>query len=95
MTKTDIPQVAGSDHVALGIGFESDVSPLVDLKSAADSPRLAADFRDAGMSEEDIARVFYKNARRVVAPRFYLALGAALASALGARWWCWRAPASK
>ena len=59
-------QVAGSDHVALGIGFESGVSPLVDLKSAADSPRLASDLRDAGMSEEDIARVFYKNALRVL-----------------------------
>jgi membrane dipeptidase len=59
-------RVAGPDHVALGIGFEAGVSPLIDLNSAADSPRLAADLRDAGMSDEDIARVFYKNALRVL-----------------------------
>jgi microsomal dipeptidase-like Zn-dependent dipeptidase len=59
-------RVAGPEHVALGIGFEAGVSPLIDLKSAADSARLAADLHDAGMSDENIAGVFYENALRVL-----------------------------
>ena len=62
-------RVAGPEHVALGTGFEAGVSPVVDFESAADFPRLASALRAAGLSQEDIARVFHENAERVLCPR--------------------------
>jgi membrane dipeptidase len=62
-------RLAGPAHVALGIGFEAGVSPLLDFKSAADFPRLAGALRSAGLSQKDLARVFHENAERVLCAR--------------------------
>jgi membrane dipeptidase len=58
--------VAGPEHVALGIGFEAGVSPVVDFQTAADFPRLASALRAAGLSQKDVSRVFHENAERVL-----------------------------
>ncbi|HET9929995.1 MAG TPA: membrane dipeptidase, partial [Polyangiaceae bacterium] len=61
-------RVAGPDHVAIGSSFEDGVGPVADFKSAADYPRLARALSDAGLSQDVIERVFYKNALRVLCP---------------------------
>ncbi|HEY2734231.1 MAG TPA: membrane dipeptidase [Polyangiales bacterium] len=61
-------RVAGAEHVALGIGFENGVSPVVDFRSAEDFPRLAATLAKAGLDRDDIARIFYENAQRLLCP---------------------------
>lgn len=59
-------RVAGPEHVALGIGFEAGVSPVVDFETAADFPRLASALRSAGLSQTTVSRVFHENAQRVL-----------------------------
>ena len=59
-------RVAGPEHVALGIGFESGAGPVRDFGSAGDFPRLAVLLRAAGLSQPDVQRVFYGNALRIL-----------------------------
>ncbi|MET0792886.1 MAG: membrane dipeptidase [Polyangiaceae bacterium] len=59
-------RVAGPEHVALGIGFESGAGPVRNFGSARDFPRLAVLLRTAGLSQLDIQRVFYGNALRIL-----------------------------
>lgn len=61
-------RVAGPEHVALGIGFEAGVSPVLDFHDATDFPRLARALRAAGMTQEDVARIFHLNAERLLCP---------------------------
>ncbi len=61
-------QVAGSEHVALGTGFETGVGPVRDFLGAGDFPRLAVSLRLAGLSAPDVERVFYRNAQRILCP---------------------------
>ena len=59
-------RVAGAEHVALGIGFESGAGPVRDFESARDFPRLARALRAAGLRSVDVQRVFHDNAWRVL-----------------------------
>lgn len=61
-------RIAGSDHVALGTGFESGAGPVRDFLGAGDFPRLAMSLRSAGLSAADVERVFYRNAQRILCP---------------------------
>jgi membrane dipeptidase len=59
-------RVAGPDHVAIGSDFEGDIRPPAALASAAHFPKLAGALRKAGVSADQIERVFSKNALRVL-----------------------------
>ncbi|HEY3254254.1 MAG TPA: membrane dipeptidase [Polyangiaceae bacterium] len=61
-------RIAGAEHVALGTGFESGAGPVRDFRTASDFPRLAVSLRSAGLSAEDVERVFYRNAQRMLCP---------------------------
>ncbi|MEI9941879.1 MAG: membrane dipeptidase [Pseudomonadota bacterium] len=59
-------RIAGPEHVALGTGFESGVGPVRDFRAAGDLPRLAVSLRSAGLNAQDVERVFYRNAERIL-----------------------------
>jgi membrane dipeptidase len=65
---TYLTRLVGSDHVGLGLGFESGVAPVTDFRTAADYPRLIAALRAAGLSQRDLARICYQNAQRLLCP---------------------------
>jgi membrane dipeptidase len=64
-----IARVAGIDAVALGSDFEGGIRPVSELGNAGQFQRLARALRDSGMSEQEISKVFHKNALRVLSPQ--------------------------
>jgi membrane dipeptidase len=60
--------VAGASHVAIGSDFEGDIEPPVGLQSVRGFPRLARALRRAGLSGDDVTRVFGENALRLLCP---------------------------
>ncbi len=61
-----LARTMGSDHVALGSGFETGEDVPLDLESATQFPRLAAKLLAAGLSRSDVERIFHENAERVL-----------------------------
>lgn len=57
--------VAGVDHVALGSDFDGG-KPVRGLQDASRWPALAEELKKRGMSEDDIRKVFSRNALRVL-----------------------------
>jgi membrane dipeptidase len=57
--------VAGIDHVALGTDFEGGTPPT-GLRDASQMPELATALLRAGMSEDEVRKVFATNALRVL-----------------------------
>jgi membrane dipeptidase len=58
--------VAGIDHVAIGSDFEGDIRPPAELADASRFPRLSAALTRAGFDDEAIAKIFARNALRVL-----------------------------
>lgn len=58
-------EVAGVDHVAIGSDFDGG-NPPADLADASYLPDLAAALRKAGVSAEDVHKIFSENAKRVL-----------------------------
>jgi membrane dipeptidase len=58
-------KVAGIDHVAIGTDFDGG-TPVGALADAAHLPELAEALTGRGMSREDVHRIFWRNARRVL-----------------------------
>jgi membrane dipeptidase len=58
--------VAGEDHVALGSDFEGDIRPPPGLAGNKDYPALEAALEKAGIARSTIAKVFFRNALRVL-----------------------------
>jgi membrane dipeptidase len=63
-----VARVAGIGAVALGSDFEGDIRPVPELSDASRFPRLAQALREDGLSDQEIRKVFYKNAIRVLCP---------------------------
>lgn len=61
-------QVGGIEVVALGSDFEGGISPVAELSDASRFPRLYRALRAAGLSSEEVQKVFSLNARRVLCP---------------------------
>jgi len=61
-----IARVAGIDHVAIGSDFEGDILPPSELRDVSGFPRFARALARAGMSSDDIKKVFAENAERVL-----------------------------
>jgi membrane dipeptidase len=61
-------RVAGAAHVAIGSDFEGDIRPVPELGGTGGYQRLAAALKQAGLSDSDIARIFHRNALRVLCP---------------------------
>ena len=57
--------LGGEDHVALGTDFDGCESLPEGIASVADMPRLAEALSEAGYSDEQIDKIFYKNLLRV------------------------------
>ncbi|HVU05087.1 MAG TPA: membrane dipeptidase [Polyangiaceae bacterium] len=60
--------VAGVEHVAIGSDFEGDITPPVGLEDASRFPALGRALVAAGLSREDVTRIFGENALRVLCP---------------------------
>lgn len=58
-------EVAGADHVAIGSDFDGG-NPPADLADASYLPDFAAALRKAGVSAEDVHKIFSENAKRVL-----------------------------
>lgn len=58
-------EIAGIDHVAIGSDFDGG-NPPADLADASYLPDLAAALREAGVSAEDVHKIFSENAKRVL-----------------------------
>ncbi|NUO49875.1 MAG: dipeptidase [Polyangiaceae bacterium] len=58
-------EVAGIDHVAIGSDFDG-ASPPSDLADASYLPAFAKALREAGVSAEDVHKIFSENAKRVL-----------------------------
>jgi membrane dipeptidase len=63
-----LTRVAGIDHVAIGSDFEGDIRPPAELADASRFPRLRAALERAGMSDDDVRKIFSENALRVLCP---------------------------
>jgi membrane dipeptidase len=63
-----LTRVMGVAHVALGSDFEGDIRPPPELADVRGYQRLAAALERDGMSRSDIARIFSRNALRVLCP---------------------------
>jgi membrane dipeptidase len=61
-------RIAGASHVAIGSDFEGDIDPPVGMESVRGFPRLGRALRRAGLSGEDVARIFGENALRLLCP---------------------------
>jgi membrane dipeptidase len=61
-------KVGGVDHVAIGSDFEGDISPPPELRDVDGFPRLSRALAARGMSRDDVAKVFGRNALRVLCP---------------------------
>ena len=59
-----IVEVGGIDCVGLGSDFDG-IEQNLEMKDASYLPQLAQALKDAGFSEEDIEKIFYKNVLRV------------------------------
>jgi membrane dipeptidase len=59
-------KVAGIDHVAIGSDFDGGIQPAEGLEDASRMPALAAELRRRGRTNEEILKVFSKNALRVL-----------------------------
>ena len=59
-----IRDLVGIDYVGLGSDFDG-IPQNLELKDASYMPMLYDALKDAGLSEEDIEKVFYKNVLRV------------------------------
>ncbi|HVW24465.1 MAG TPA: membrane dipeptidase [Polyangiaceae bacterium] len=60
-------RVAGVDHVAIASGYES-IAPPEGLTTAADFPSIARALLGSGMAQDDVERIFNRNALRVLCP---------------------------
>jgi membrane dipeptidase len=60
--------VAGAEHVAIGSDFEGDIEPPIGMETVLGFPRLFAALRAAGLSYDDVARIFGGNALRLLCP---------------------------
>ena len=58
-------KVAGIDHVAIGTDFDGG-EPLHDLEDASHMPALAEALRAKGLGEDDVRKVFHRNALRML-----------------------------
>jgi membrane dipeptidase len=61
-------RIAGVTHVGIGSDFEGDITPPLELESAAHFPRLAAALAAAGLPPDDIEKIFGGNALRLLCP---------------------------
>ena len=61
-------RIGGIDHVAIGSDFEGDITPPAELSDASTFPRLAAALEKAGLSREEVTKIFSANALRVLCP---------------------------
>lgn len=61
-----LTRVMGVAHVALGSDFEGDIRPPAELADVSGYQRLAAALARDGMARGDIARIFSRNALRVL-----------------------------
>jgi membrane dipeptidase len=59
-------KVAGVDHVALGSDFDGGIRPAAGLEDASRYPRLADALVRAGLTPDDVAKIFSTNALRVL-----------------------------
>lgn len=59
-----IKDLAGIDCIGLGSDFDG-ISQNLEMKNASYLPRLEKALRDAGLTTEEIEKVFYKNVLRV------------------------------
>jgi membrane dipeptidase len=59
-------EIAGVDHVAIGSDFDG-ATPPDDLADASYLPAFAQALRAAGVSAEDVHKIFSENAKRVIA----------------------------
>ncbi len=57
--------IAGVDHVGIGTDFDGGTMPS-DLPDAGHMPKLAAALRKAGLSAEDVHKIFSENTKRVI-----------------------------
>ena len=57
--------VAGIDHVAIGSDFDGG-TPVRALRNAGQLPKLAKAMQEAGMSDQDVRKIFAKNALRML-----------------------------
>jgi membrane dipeptidase len=58
-------RVAGIDHVAIGTDFDGG-QPVHDLEDASRLPALADALRASGLAEDDVRKVFHRNALRIL-----------------------------
>jgi membrane dipeptidase len=63
-----LASVAGVEHVAIGSDFEGDIEPPVGMETVLGFPRLFTALRAAGLSYEEVARIFGGNALRLLCP---------------------------
>ena len=59
-----IKELVGIDYVGLGSDFDV-IDQNLELADASMMPQLAAALQEAGFSENEIEKVFYKNVLRV------------------------------
>jgi membrane dipeptidase len=59
-------KVAGVEHVAIGSDFEGDITAPEGLEGVRHMPRLSTALEAAGMTRDDVERVFSRNALRVL-----------------------------
>ena len=59
-----IKELVGIDYVGLGSDFDG-IDQNLELADASMMPQLAAALQEAGFSENEIEKVFYKNVLRV------------------------------
>jgi membrane dipeptidase len=60
-----IKNVGGIDVIALGSDFDGIESP-VEIKDASEMNRLAIQLEKEGFKNDEIEKIFYKNALRVI-----------------------------
>jgi membrane dipeptidase len=63
-----IAKIGGIDHVAIGSDFEGGIRPPRELSDVRGFPRLSRALLEAGLSREDVTKVFHRNALRVLCP---------------------------
>ncbi|WP_050638496.1 dipeptidase [Candidatus Stoquefichus sp. SB1] len=59
-----IREIGGIDCIGLGSDFDG-IPQNLELKDASEMPKLVIALQNAGLSEEDIEKIFYKNVLRV------------------------------